>query len=231
MKKKSFVLSLIIILMLTGMSLAGSHEKEKSLSESGKQLYFDLIEFDLMEPFPHELYLAEAPRAHIAPKPFTKEFYSSNGNKSKSRLMVIWRLVDHLDLDEDTGTKFFPIYLEYINTRNKLLGEQKELTESISEGADDESVPIKTLKENVVKLKKVEKSLRDERETLFKKSENILNERQHIKLIVFEDKLKRDLFSRFRSRRISSDSSERLDKSKESLEKAKQLLESEKRTK
>ena len=157
----------------------------------------------------------EAPGVQVPPVPQIRSYLQTpirSKHGFKSRLMVMYRLVDHLNLDEDTATRFFPAYLAHANSRDKLLKEHRELIHEISEDADDESVSVKDLKKKVAKLKIVEKSMNIEREKFLEKSEEILDERQYIKLIVFNDKLKEDLISRFRSERMLKSTKDRLKK-------------------
>ena len=133
------------------------------------------------------------------------EDFQGKKERLPPKLMVMWRLVDYLKLNEETSSKFFPVYLEYINNRDKLLKEQRELIHTISDNVDNESIPIKNLKKDVEKLTQIGKSLNEDRNKFLKKAETILDERQNIKLIVFEDKLKYDLFDRFRSMRTPQD--------------------------
>lgn len=172
---------------------------------------------------------SEIPGVKMPPESFLRHNRGRNG--SKSRLMIIYRLVDQLDLDEDTATKFFPIYLTYINSRDKLIKERRELVHRVAEDADDESVSIKELKKNVAKLKEYEKSIEKERETFYDKAEKVLGERQYIKLIVFNDKLKEDLIARFRSERMSKSSMEQrrdLKMRMEEMEKQRDMMEKDK---
>ncbi|HUT63751.1 MAG TPA: hypothetical protein VMZ04_07320, partial [Anaerolineae bacterium] len=139
------------------------------------------------------------------PGPGPGEDFQGKKERLPPRLMVMWSLVDYLNLNEETSAKFFPAYLEYINNRDKLLKEQRELIHTISENVDNESIPIKNLKKDVEKLTQIGKSLNEDRNKFLGKAEKILDERQNIKLIVFEDKLKYDLFDRFRSMRTPQD--------------------------
>jgi len=122
-------------------------------------------------------------------------------NGFNSRLMIMWRLVDYLSLDEDTATLFFPLYREYMKTHESILKNQRALTKKISKDVENESVSVKDLKKDIEKLFKNEKALSDARDNFHKKSKKILSDRQYVKLIIFKDKLKEDLFSRFRKSR------------------------------
>jgi len=120
----------------------------------------------------------------------------------KAKLLIMYRLVDHLNLNEDTATRFFPVYLTYVSKRDSLLKKRGELIRFIAEKADDESVSIKELENKVDELKKNERTLEEEHAAFLKKAEKILDERQYIKLVVFHDKLKSDLISQFRMERL-----------------------------
>jgi hypothetical protein len=131
--------------------------------------------------------------------------HKHNADRGKIRQMVIWRLIDELDLSEDTSAKFLPVYKEYLERREENMKQSRDLIHKISENANNESVPIKTLREDVQKLTDIDKTLAQEREKFLKKSESILDERQYIKLIIFEDKLKGDFIERFREKRFMID--------------------------
>ncbi len=67
-----------------------------------------------------------------------KQVYSHDRrerNGFNSRLEIMWRLVDYLALNEDTATLFFPLYREYMKTRESLLKDHRELTKTISKNA------------------------------------------------------------------------------------------------
>lgn len=135
------------------------------------------------------------------------------------KLMIMYKLVEELKLDEKTATTFFPVYLAYTNDRDNLMRERSELSRKISQDADNDSVSIRNLKTTVEKLKKNEKSTDDLRETFLKKASSILDERQYIKLIVFNDRLKEDLMARFRPGMRNEESHKEFDKTREQQEK------------
>ena len=123
-------------------------------------------------------------------------------DRGKARQMMIWRLVDELNLNEDTSAKFFPVFKDYLKSREEKMKEYRDLIRKIAENADNESVPVNVIKEDIQKLNNLDKAIDQEREKFLKKSEGILSERQYIKLIIFEDKLKGDLVERFREKRF-----------------------------
>ena len=67
---------------------------------------------------------------------------------------------------------------------------------------EDESVSISELKDLVEKLDDIDASISKERNAFLEKAKEILDDRQYVKLVIFNDKLKKDLFNRFSARRI-----------------------------
>ena len=116
----------------------------------------------------------------------------------RSRLMLMWRLVDYLNINEKTADAFFPVYMAYLKEHDRLTNEQRTVIKRLIDGIDTDKVPLKTLRGDVERLNKIENELRKSRETFLKKSESILDERQHIKLIIFEERIKEDIFRRLR---------------------------------
>ena len=176
-----------------------------------------LIEFqDRVDAHLLRLY-AEAPdvsqiRENKRPLP------SKRRHGSRSRLMVMYKLIEYLDLDEDTETKFLSTHLEFTNKHDKFHNEHRELIKTIAEQADDETVTVRDLNKKVERLKFLEKSKEAEKEKFLKKSKKILNERQYIKLIVFNDKLKQDLIARFRSDKNSKISRKKIEEDRKKFE-------------
>ena len=118
----------------------------------------------------------------------------------RSRLMFMWNLVDYLDLDENTAESFFPLFNEHTKNRDKLTKRHRELVTQIVDDIEDESVSLSELKDLVKELEEIDISLRKDREMFLKKTKGILDDRQYVKLVIFDDKLKKDLFTRFSSR-------------------------------
>jgi hypothetical protein len=123
----------------------------------------------------------------------------SDSQGFKARLMIMYRLVDYLDLDEAKATQFFPIYLTYNNSRDKMMREHRNLIREIIKGSEDETVPVGKLMNMIADARKKEQELYTQRDAFLAKSAKILNERQYVKLVVFDDKLKEDLIKQFRS--------------------------------
>ena len=139
---------------------------------------------------------------------------AESSRREKMRVMMIWKLIEYLDLNEDQSAHLLPILKETNEARDKLIKERSRLFRKISEDIDDTSVSIKDLKKDVEKLEKLNEEMVKKRKEFLEKSEKFLDERQYIKLKIFEDKLKADLFKRYRNRRKERNSKVDTDKSK-----------------
>jgi hypothetical protein len=126
-----------------------------------------------------------------------------HGNKTK--FMIMWNLIDYLHLDDDTIAKLFPLLNEETQKREKLMDAHRKLAEQIIAGVDSESVSISELKSLVKKLDDINESLHRERMAFLEKAKKILDDRQYIKLVIFNDKLKKDLFNRFSERHLNAE--------------------------
>ncbi len=161
----------------------------------------------------HHMYAQRPPIPDYVVREAEKSENMPNSRYSlKARLMILSRLVEHLDLEEKTATEFFPVYLAYMNNRNKIYHEHRELTREIAKRAEDESVPVAELRRELDRLGTYEDEIEKERKDFLKKAENILDDRQYIKLLIFNDKLKEDLILLIReerSRRRPDDDSDR----------------------
>lgn len=120
--------------------------------------------------------------------------------QAKIRTMFMLRLVEYLNLNEDQSTKLLAIIRGSDENRNKLTKERGDLIRKIRNDVDNESVSIKDLSKLVNELENINDKISDEHKEYLGKVEKILEERQYIKFLMFEDRLKEDLFERFRSR-------------------------------
>ena len=121
----------------------------------------------------------------------------------KTRQMIIWNLIEYLDLDEETAEGFFPIFKEHNKKRTELTRQHMEIVSKIVADVLDESVSSKDLKALVNKHEETADSIENERKAFLEKSRKILDYRQYVKLVIFNDKLKKDLFNRFSKRDFS----------------------------
>lgn len=123
----------------------------------------------------------------------------------RSRQMIMWNLIEYLDLDEETAAVFFAIFKEHNKKRHDLTGQHMKIVSKIIADVSDESVSSKDLKALVKKHGETSASIEKERKAFLEKSRKILDYRQYVKLVVFNDKLKKDLFNRFSKRNTSKE--------------------------
>ena len=129
--------------------------------------------------------------------------HNSEGRGFKSRLMIMWNLVDYLNLDEDTAASFFPIFNEHTQKRDKLTKSHREIVNQIITEVEKEDISTGELTTLVDKLEDIAEQNHNERKEFLEKAKKILDDRQYVKMVIFNDKLKKDLFGRFSSRRNS----------------------------
>ncbi len=120
--------------------------------------------------------------------------------REKVKRFIMMRLVEYLDLNENQSAKLFPLLRESDKMRGKLTKERTELIHEITKNVEDESVSEKDLEKQKKALEKINEELLKEHNGFLDKSEKILDDRQYLKLMLFEDRLKEDLFKQFRSR-------------------------------
>ena len=131
----------------------------------------------------------------------TENEKSQAERREKLYEMIAWRLIKYLALDEDQSTKFLPVFVESNKVRIKLINERRKLVHATTKDLDDESASINNLQKQLARIETIDKEIAKEHESFLKKSKSILDDRQYIKLKLFEDKLKDDLYQRFRGRR------------------------------
>lgn len=129
------------------------------------------------------------------------EFGADSGEHGqRTRQMIMWNLVEYLDLDEETAARFFPIFKQHNKKRTELTRQHREIVSKIVADVSDESVSSNDLKALINKFEETAASIEKERIAFLEKSRKVLDYRQYVKLVVFNDKLKRDLFNRFSRR-------------------------------
>jgi len=125
-------------------------------------------------------------------------------HEAQFREWVWTNLRNFLSLDDNTARRFKPVFQEYGAVRGKLMREHNGLIRSIDKDADNPAVPITEMRKRAARLLEVKKSLLFERDKYYQKAKSVLNERQQIKLLIYEDKVKEDIFRRL-ERRPDSD--------------------------
>ncbi len=123
------------------------------------------------------------------------------GPDKQTRELFYANLAKYLKLSEPVSRRFKPLFEEYGEARGKLFKENMDLVHTIIEKVEDDSVPVSELKTLSERYKAVNRSLWREREQFLRRASEMLDERQMVKLTVYEEKMKDDLFKKFRDRR------------------------------
>jgi hypothetical protein len=123
------------------------------------------------------------------------------GPDKQTRELFYSNLAKYLKLSEPVSRRFKPLFEEYGESRGKLFKESMDLVHTIIGKVEDDSVPVAELKTLSERYKAVNRSLWREREQFLRRASEMLDERQMVKLTVYEEKMKDDLFKKFRDRR------------------------------
>ena len=119
----------------------------------------------------------------------------------RMEMMIIWKLTEHLELTEDQAEKFFPNMREHQKQMSDIRKEEKELFtplyKKIKKSEDISKLEANKLLKEIFNLtQKKSKALNN----FVKKSGNILNPTQQIKLLMFEDQMKQQVKGRMKDR-------------------------------
>lgn len=105
-----------------------------------------------------------------------------------AELIVLWRMVRELDLDEEQTLKILPRWRKlqeakenYLKKRRELV---KELRELVEEGASPEKIGKK-----VEEIEKLKENLGKKREKIREEIKNILTPQQRAKYLIFEERV------------------------------------------
>jgi hypothetical protein len=167
-------------------------------------------------------------RAQEIGSPEMKMESSEMSRHQKIHAMMVWNLVDYLNLNEEQSLRFFPLLKEYDNARERIMHEHRELTEKISSDLNDASVQIPEIRKEIEKLDKMNEEQLKGKNEFFKKSAQILDERQCLKLRLYEDWLKINLMQRFKPGR-EGDNAEFEQRLRDGEKKYRKLMEKDKR--
>jgi hypothetical protein len=115
-----------------------------------------------------------------------------NRHGKELRMLEQVKLLDYLNLDEETAVRFISRRKAFLNAQKEINDERKTLLDSISTLLDK-----KTSKANYKKLVNeelvLERKLLQQRRDFIKNLKNILTQEQIAKVIVFENRFKKDV--------------------------------------
>ncbi|MEW6194567.1 MAG: hypothetical protein AB1521_05350 [Bacteroidota bacterium] len=103
------------------------------------------------------------------------------------------KLIEILELDEETSIKFFARRNEFHNKQKSFMDEREKLLADIEKSLRDEETNDNFYKNAVVKLLELENRIFNERQIFLNSLTNLLSPPQIAKLTVFEFKFRREL--------------------------------------
>jgi hypothetical protein len=117
---------------------------------------------------------------------------------ARTRMWLFENMVKYLKLDDSASKRFQPIFLDYSEKRGRLMREHFEVTHKIFKAVDNDASPIAEMQTLTQRYKVLNRSLWQEKERFLKRSEEVLDARQMVKLTIYEDKMKEELFRRLK---------------------------------
>ncbi|MEA1882869.1 MAG: hypothetical protein U9N31_10790 [Candidatus Marinimicrobia bacterium] len=119
----------------------------------------------------------------------------------RMEMMMIWKLTDHLELTEDQAEKFFPSMRAHQKQVMKIREEEKELFtplyQKVKKGEDISKSEANKLLNKVAAFEQKKSKARID---FVKKSSDILNPTQQLKLLMFEGHMKQQVRNRLQDR-------------------------------
>ncbi len=123
---------------------------------------------------------------------FAQGFHGHEEKDSRIRELERVKLIETLNLDEETSVRFFTRRNEHQNKMEELTDARNEALDNLAseiENGADESL----LQDKYKKIFKLEENILDERERFFESLDDIFNPIEKAKLLVFEHKFRREL--------------------------------------
>jgi hypothetical protein len=113
------------------------------------------------------------------------------------------KLIELLDMDENTAIKFFARRNESMNRFMKLAQQRDDLMDEIEAKLNKEKGDEvdKFYKQRIDKLMEIENKMLDERKSFINSLDDILSKEQIMKFVIFDFRLKREIKDRIREKK------------------------------
>tara|TARA_B100000427_G_scaffold105037_1_gene87086 strand:+ start:186 stop:692 length:507 start_codon:yes stop_codon:yes gene_type:complete len=117
----------------------------------------------------------------------------------RMEMMMVWKLTDHLELSQSQAEKFFPVMRAHQKQLMEIRKEEKELFEpTFTKVKKGETVTKSDVNRLLGNIKSFEEKKTKGRIDFIKKSGDILNSNQQIKLLMFEPTVKQQIQKRMK---------------------------------
>ncbi|MBX3007587.1 MAG: hypothetical protein KF816_06110 [Melioribacteraceae bacterium] len=117
-------------------------------------------------------------------------------NKRSMEKFETWeraKTIELLDLDEETAVRFFARKNEHQKKMKEIMGQRFSLLEKLEKEIKESGGSDKYFGDQMDNLLSIEQKISKEREIYFKSLTDILSKAQIVKLLVFDNKFKREL--------------------------------------
>ena len=117
----------------------------------------------------------------------------------RMEMMMIWKLTDHLGLSQNQAEKFFPVMREHQKGLMEIRKEEMELFDpTFAKVKKGEKVSKSDLNKLLGNIKSFEEKKTKDRIDFIKKSGDILDPTQQVKLLMFEPTVKQQMQRRMK---------------------------------
>ena len=117
----------------------------------------------------------------------------------RMEMMMVWKLTDHLGLSQNQAEKFFPVMREHQKELMEIRKEEKELFEpTFTKVKKGETVSKSDVNRLLGNIKSFEEKKTKGRIDFIKKSGDILDSNQQVKLLMFEPTVKQQIQKRMK---------------------------------
>ena len=117
----------------------------------------------------------------------------------RMEMMMIWKLTDHLVLSQNQAEKFFPVMREHQKELMEIRKEEMELFDpTFAKVKKGEKVSKSDLNKLLGNIKSFEEKKTKDRIDFIKKSGDILDPTQQVKLLMFEPSVKQQMQRRMK---------------------------------
>ena len=117
----------------------------------------------------------------------------------RMEMMMVWKLTDHLGLSQKQAEKFFPVMREHQKELMKIRKEEMELFDpTFAKVKKGEKVSKSDVNKLLGNIKSFEEKKTKDRIDFIKKSGDILDQTQQVKLLMFEPTVKQQMQRRMK---------------------------------
>ena len=111
--------------------------------------------------------------------------------RDRVELMLMWKLTEALDLDDETATKLFPLLKESNKRQRELREKRRDMIKQIEDEVDKEAPDSTVLRSMIDEFKKNERAMVDARIQRLDSFSEILTDEQIAKMIALVPKFER----------------------------------------